>query len=81
MYPLIYFSFVTFQNWHVRILTDHLGFMHFSQGLAIGICIFYLLVTMYQIWAETISKINKIENASEFFCDCLAALIICATVF
>jgi hypothetical protein len=60
MYPLIFFSFMTIHNWHARILTDHTKFLHFSQGLAIAICVSYLLVTIYQVWWETIAKIHKI---------------------
>jgi hypothetical protein len=81
MYPLIFFSFVTIKNWHARILVDNKKFLHVSHGLAIGICVAYLFYTIYQIWWETTAKIHKIENASEFLCDCLASLIICCTVY
>jgi hypothetical protein len=45
------------------------------------VCAGYLLVTIYQIWFETVALINRIENATEFFCDWAAAVILSFDIF
>lgn len=76
MYPLIFFSFVTFHNWSALILVNKHGFHHFSHILALGLFISYLVVTLFQIFWESTSKLNKIENANEFICAVFGAMIV-----
>ena len=80
MYPLLFFSFVTFWNWNAMVLTSHAHFHNISRGLAVTLFLTYLLVTFYQVWWETIAKVNKVENALEFGSACIASLIICGSI-
>jgi hypothetical protein len=80
MYPLLFFSFVTFWNWNAMVLTSHTHFHNISRGLAVTLFLTYLLVTFYQVWWETIAKVNKVENALEFGSACIASLIICGSI-
>lgn len=76
MYPLLFFSFITYHDWHARVLVDKHGFHHFSHILAIAYLIIYFCVTLYQFYMETTAKITKLENVSEFVFDVLAAMIV-----
>jgi hypothetical protein len=76
MYPLLFFSFITYHDWHARVLVDKHGFHDFSHVLAIAYLIIYFCVTLYQFYMETTTKITKLENVSEFVFDILAAMIV-----
>ena len=82
MYPLLFFAFMQFTNWSPRMMVDqHIPFSQFTRWLAVIVLIAYFLATVFQIRYEQISKINRIENATEFYCDCLAAMVIALSVF
>jgi hypothetical protein len=76
MYPLLFFSFITYHNWHSRVLIDKKGFHHFSHLLTITFLVTYFCVMLYQLYMENTSKLNKLENMSEFFFDIFGAMIV-----
>lgn len=79
MYPLLFFSLVTYHNWLARILVSH-GFHHFTHILAIAVFVIYFTVTQYQFYMEVTSKVYRIENASEFVCDVLGGMIVAVSM-
>jgi hypothetical protein len=49
MYPLLFFSIVTFRNWHARTITDTVYFLNFCRGLSISLVLLYLLWTLFSL--------------------------------
>lgn len=80
MYPLLFFSFVTYHDWNALVLIEKHGFHHFSHILAIGLLLAYSGVTIYQFFLEDTSKVNKIENANEFLSAVFGAMIVAVSM-
>ena len=82
MYPLLFFAFMQFGNWSPLMLVDsNRLFSQFTRWLAVAVLVAYFVVTTCQVRYEQVSRLNRIENATEFYCDCLAAMIIALSVF
>lgn len=47
MYPIIFFSFVSFKNWNAMVLTKHTNYHNFCHGVALAFFFSYLFVTIY----------------------------------
>jgi hypothetical protein len=60
MYPLLFFTFITYRHWDANILVAKSGYHNFCHILAIALVIIYFFVTMWQFYIEVISKLNKV---------------------
>lgn len=74
--PLLFFSFVTYSNWHPRSMVSYPQFLNVCHVLTVLIPVLYLLVTAFQIWGENISRLNRVEDAMEFFSAATVAWVI-----
>lgn len=80
MFPLLFFSFVTFFNWSPLVLTPSPSFQLINQVLCMVLLIVYVGVTLYQWFLETTANVSKVENVMEFVSAALVSLILTVTI-
>lgn len=80
MYPMLFFSMLTFSNWNARTIHYNPLYSFINHFVSIFAIIFYLVVTLWQTYLETISRLGKIENLMEFVTVCIACAILAFTL-
>jgi hypothetical protein len=82
MYPLVFFSFVTLDNWRmgVYVLTDHQTYELVCRISSAIIPFGYLAVTVWQLRSESVSKIYRLENVIEYVSVLMASMVIVLSV-
>lgn len=80
MYPLLFFSFMTFFNWSPLVLTPSPSFQLTNQVLCMILLIVYVGITLYQWFLETTANVSKVENVTEFASAALTSLILTVTI-
>jgi hypothetical protein len=75
MYPLLFFSVVTLQQWGSVVFVGP-QFKQLCNIIAAVLIGGYLIVTIWQTFFETVANISKLENLSEFLSAALSSIII-----
>lgn len=79
MYPLMFLCLMSFKAWQPKMFVAQY-FLGVSHALCIVLFVMYTVVTGFQVWFETIARVNKLESFFEYVWDLVAGLIIAVTI-